>query len=166
MPPLTLELLASPAMRALSLTARRLLDYLLIEHMGHAGTENGNLMATYDQLVAFGLTRRLIAPAINELVFLGLVRVHRGRMTRGGVTAPNEFRLTFYADAAGQPATNEWKGTTEEAIAVRSADRKRADRRAPQEDIEGRPTKWVRGNCQKSPLALVQDPQSDTGDDP
>ena len=107
---ITRDMLASPSMRALSLTGRRLLDFLLLEDMNHAGTENGALLATKDQLMAFGLSRRLIAPAIRELVFLGLVRVERGRLTRGGVKAPNLYRLTFYADNKGAPATNVWKG--------------------------------------------------------
>ena len=157
---LTRDMLASPAMRAMSLTARRLLDFLLLEDMSHAGSENGNLMATQNQLTAFGLTRRLIAGAIRELVFLGLVRVDHGRLTRGGVTTPNLFRLTFYADAEGHPATNEWKGTTNEAIAVWKADRKRAARRAPREDIEGGPQSGSGNTPEKPLLTLVQGPQS------
>ena len=82
------------------------------------GTKNGALMATHDQLIAFGLSRRLVSEAVRELVFLGLVRAVRGRLTRGGVKAPNLYRLTFYADNDGSPATNEWKGKTEEAISA------------------------------------------------
>ena len=47
---LTRELLTSPAWRAMSPNAARLIDFLLVEHTNHAGTENGNLLATYDQL--------------------------------------------------------------------------------------------------------------------
>ncbi len=160
---MTRDMLASPAMRALSLTGRRLLDFLLIENMNHAGTDNGALLATKDQLMAFGLSRRLIAPAVRELVFLGLVRVERGRLTRGGVKAPNLYRLTFYADNEGAPATNEWKGTTDEAIAVWKTDRIRSKKRTHRQDIEVGPQSGS-GESAKTPrLTLVQGPQSGSG---
>ena len=155
--------LASPSMRALSLTGRRLLEFLLIEDMNHAGTENGVLMATKDQLIAFGLTRRLIADAIREVVFLGLVRVERGRFTQGGVKTPNLYRLTFYADAEGHPPTNEWKGTTVEAIAVWKGDRSRSRRRAHKEDIEVGPQSGPRETAKVAHLSFVQGPQSGSG---
>ncbi len=112
---LTRELLGSPAWRALSVNARKLMDFLLIEDMNHAGTENGNLCATYDQLEAYGLTRSEIRPAIEEAECLGLIRWQRGGRW-AGTNRPSRFRLTFYADRDGNPATNEWKGKTEEAI--------------------------------------------------
>lgn len=160
---MTRELLASPAMRSLSLTGRRLLDYLMIEDMNHAGTKNGALMATHDQLIAFGLSRRLVSEAVRELVFLGLVRAVRGRLTRGGVKAPNLYRLTFYADNDGSPATNEWKGTTAEAVAVWKSDRTRSKRPAPQEDIEVPPQSGCGETAESSHLTLVQPPQSGCG---
>jgi len=160
---MTHDMLASPSMRALSLTGRRLLDFLLIENMNHAGTENGALLATKDQLMAFGLSRRLIAPAVRELVFLGLVRVERGRLTRGGVKAPNLYRLTFYADNKGAPATNEWKGTTDEAIAVWKTYRIRSKKRTHRQDIEVGPQSGS-GESAKTPrLTLVQGPQNGSG---
>ena len=160
---MTRELIASPAMRSLSLTARRLLDFLMIEHMNHAGSENGKLMATEGQLIAFGLTRRLISEAVRELVFLGLVRVERGRLTRGGVKAPNLYRLTVYADKEGCPATNEWKGMTDEAVAVWKSDRAGSKRRPHREDIEVPPQSGC-GETAKTPhLKLVQPPQSGGG---
>ncbi len=75
---LTRELLNNPAWRARSINTARLLDFLLLEHMNHVGTENGNLKATYDQLVAHGLTRSEIRVAIEEAKFLGLIRFKRG----------------------------------------------------------------------------------------
>ena len=78
----------------------------------------------------------MITDTIRELVFLGLVRVERGKMTLEGVKAPNLFRLTFYADKDGSPATHEWKAVTEDVIAASKAGRRRAKRRALREDIE------------------------------
>ena len=110
---LTTELLASPAWRSMGINARRMIDFLLVEHMNHAGQENGNLLATYDQLVAFGLTSSSIKSAIQELVSLRLVDVEYGGRWAGKNT-PNIYRLTFYADREGNPPTNAWKGITEQ----------------------------------------------------
>ena len=113
---LTRELLKSPAWRMQSINCRRFIDFLLVEYQNHAGTENGNLKATYDQLVKFGLTRSQIHSAVCEAGFLGLAKV----MQPGGRWAltnqPSTYRLTFYADKNYAPATNEWKGKTAEAI--------------------------------------------------
>jgi hypothetical protein len=105
---LTRELLVSDAWRSQSGHCFRLITFLLLDRAAHAGRENGRYMATYDQLVAFGISRRKIAGAIQEAEKRGLVRVqHGGRWNM--TNKPSLFRLTFYADASGAPATNEWK---------------------------------------------------------
>lgn len=120
---LTRELLASPAWQAQSINCRRLIDYLLIDQMNHAGTENGNLMATYDQLVQYGASRSLICNAIEEAKFLGLLRVKRGGRW-AETNQPSTYRLTFLPTAPDmQPPTNAWKGKTLEAIKTWKADR-------------------------------------------
>jgi len=101
---LTRELLTSDAWKGLGINGRRLIDFLLIDHMNHAGTENGNLMATYDQLVKFGFSRRKIGAAIEEAEKLGLIRCKRGWKRR-----PSTYRLTFYPNRDRNPPTNEWK---------------------------------------------------------
>lgn len=111
----TRELLESPSWQAQSINGRRLMDFLLLDHMGHAGKENGRLMATYDQLVKFGITRRKITAAIRELEFLGLVECeHGGRYNMSN--RPSTYRLTFYYTGDGIPATNQWKTRTQEQI--------------------------------------------------
>lgn len=45
---MTRTMLASITFRALGISARRILDALLCEHMGHGGAENGNLEADRD----------------------------------------------------------------------------------------------------------------------
>ncbi len=121
---LTRELLASAAWRARSINTARLLDFLLIEHMNHAGTENGNLKATYDQLVAYGLTRSEIRAATEEAEFLGLLRFQRGGRW-AGTNQPSTYHLTFLADRDGNPPTNDWKGKTEEQISTWKQERRR-----------------------------------------
>lgn len=105
---LTRDLLESDAWRTQSIHCRRLIDFLLLDQMANAGRENGRLMATYDQLVAFGMTRKRISAAIKEAERRGLVRVqHGGRWNM--TNKPSLFRLTFYADHTGAPASNDWK---------------------------------------------------------
>jgi hypothetical protein len=45
------ELLESAAMRSLSVNGRRVLDRIRLEHMAHAGLENGRLKVTWDDFV-------------------------------------------------------------------------------------------------------------------
>ena len=112
---LTRELLDSPAWRALSVNGFRLISFLLIEHCNHAGLENGNLVATHKQLRDYGLTGDEIRPAIEEAQFLGFLRYERGGRW-AGTNRPSRFRLTFYADREGTPATNDWKRLDETRI--------------------------------------------------
>lgn len=109
------DLLESDAWQGMSINARRLIDFLLLDHMNNAGRENGHLMATHEQLVAFGLTRRKITEAINEARYLGLIDFERGGRW-AGTKRPSKFRLTFYADKDGAPPTNRWKGITKQGI--------------------------------------------------
>jgi hypothetical protein len=101
---LTREMLASEALRGLSVNARRALDFLMIEAMNHAGTENGALKGTHRQLVAFGIHPKNVADAIAEVEAAGFVDCHRG-----GMRVATTYRLTWLPDRDGAPATNRWK---------------------------------------------------------
>jgi hypothetical protein len=115
---LTSELLSSCAWRSQSINCRRLIEFLLIEHMAHAGTENGRLLATYDQLVAWGIGRRFVHQAIAQAEQLRLLEVTRGGRKKFAETHLTRFRLTFLPDRNidaitgnvyyGAP-TNEWR---------------------------------------------------------
>ncbi len=110
------ELIASPAWQARSITLVRIINALLADHMSHAGQENGNLMATYDQLVASGAARRLICDAIAEGVFFGLIRAKPGGRWVDS-NQPSTYRLTWlYCLPTDTPATNDWKRVTKEDI--------------------------------------------------
>jgi hypothetical protein len=89
------ELIASAAWRARSIHVVRLLDRLELEHMAHAGCENGMLIATYDQLVEYGIGRRFIRRAIEEAGRLGLIEAKLGLYRGAARTAPSRFRLTY-----------------------------------------------------------------------
>ena len=138
---LTKDLLESPAWRGMSVNTRKLIDFLLLEYSGHAGTENGRLKATYDQLEDYGLTRKSIREAVAEAEALGLLQQVGPSLQR----IPNKYRLTFYATIdedrmSGDWATNDWRSITDENVrslredqrAEREANAKRRGRRSNQ----------------------------------
>src|SRR5438477_11588565 len=79
----TRELLMSPAWRTRGISCVRLLEFLEIEHLAHGGVANGSLVAPTDQLERFGISRRLIHPAIAEAEEKGLVVVKRDKKEPG-----------------------------------------------------------------------------------
>lgn len=118
--PRLIEMLECPAMRVLSLTARRILDRLEIEFAHHGGSENGKLPCTYADLERFGINRRQIGAGFAELVSLGFLEIARpGRAGNAEYRAPTLYRLTYrHMDA--QAPTHEWRRvrTIEEAEAI------------------------------------------------
>lgn len=89
---LTQDVLASNSWRSLSINARRLIDFLMIENMRHGGKHNGRLLAPRVQLEEFGIGARHISAAIEEAVAAGLVAVQRG-----GGRRPNQYALIWLA---------------------------------------------------------------------
>jgi hypothetical protein len=72
------EMLESPAFRNLSVNAFRLFFAIWVENLAHAGTANGQLICTHEQLKAYGLSGSKIREAIDELEAFGFIRVRRG----------------------------------------------------------------------------------------
>ncbi len=158
----TREMVLSPTWGALSISARRVVDALMTEHMNHAGRENGNLAVTYLQLEALGVTKADIRKALVELQACGFIRMtHQGLRVAGG-GEPSRFALTWLPTLTGSPiaalATNDWldvriRLTRKGLVTVRSVRRWLRDevrrevpaRRkvVPSQDIEGTPQ--VRG---------------------
>ncbi len=102
-------MIASPAHRALSLSARRILDRLEIELAKHGGQDNGRLASPYDHFVEFGLHRHAIRAAINELVALGFVEVtQQGRGGNANFRRATLYRLTYRHTDDGEP-THDWR---------------------------------------------------------
>jgi hypothetical protein len=111
---LTRDLLGSDAFRCLSAPAYRVLFRIMIEHMNHAGLENGRLKVTHDDFEAYGCRHRSVKKAIEELIAAGLIEVAtQGRRSHGqDPGAPTDYRLTWLpvgTDTDFQPATNRWK---------------------------------------------------------
>ncbi|MEL7030177.1 MAG: hypothetical protein AAGL49_13455 [Pseudomonadota bacterium] len=125
---LPLALLKSHAWSTQSINTRKLIDFLQIEHHAHGGVANGELLAPYRQLEEYGLTHDAIRPAIEEAVYLGLLRFRQGGRYAGS-HHPNLYRLTWLGgwDAKGQllDPTNEWKGRTNAEIKAWKRDRKK-----------------------------------------
>jgi len=112
----TREMLLAPAFREASINCRRLISALEFENMSHAGTENGNLVMPYNQLVrTWHIPRRLIRQTIDEAIQRGLIEERRsGWRLSYAKSMPNTFRLTFRATREGsppqwKPPTNEWR---------------------------------------------------------
>jgi hypothetical protein len=114
--PHTIEMLRSAAWRALTLSARRVLDRLEIELADHGGVDNGKLPVTYDDFVRYGIDRHAVAPAIREAAALGFIEITEvGRAGNAEFRRPNVFRLT-YRHTKTDP-TDEWKRIGEEQAA-------------------------------------------------
>jgi hypothetical protein len=112
--PHTIDMLRSPAWRALSLSARRVLDRVEIELADHGGVDNGKLPVTYDDFGRYGIHRHAIGPAIREAVALGFLEItEAGRAGNADYRKPNLFRLTYRNTKIGP--TDEWQKITEEA---------------------------------------------------
>jgi hypothetical protein len=124
----TIEMIKSPAWSVLSLSARRVLDRIEIEHADHGGNDNGRLPVTYDDFERYGIHRHQIRKALLEIEALGFAEIsERGRAGNAEFRSPHKFRLTYF-HVGRAPATNEWQRikTVEEAQALARAARREA----------------------------------------
>ena len=89
---LTRELIESDAWRTAPINTRRFVERLMIEHMAHAGTENGKLVCTYDDLAKFGVASRHRHAAIADALARGLVdRTEQGKPSTGADRWPSKY---------------------------------------------------------------------------
>jgi hypothetical protein len=94
--PRLIEMLESPAYRALSASAHRAMSRIEIELGSHGGNDNGRLPVTKQDFLEYGISHDQIAPAIRELEALGFIRVtEHGRGGNAEYRKPNLFFLTF-----------------------------------------------------------------------
>jgi hypothetical protein len=105
-------------LRGLSLTARRFLDTVEIEHCRRGGRENGRLIVTYSDFereLGGNTNRRGIARAVRELEAAGIIKVRRGRRAFADLRLPSVYTLTFeptYNDGKAADPTHDWKQKT------------------------------------------------------
>lgn len=118
----------SPAYRALSLSAHRIIARIRVELAHHAGKDNGKLPVTFRDFHNFGVRWNSISSAIREADALGFIRITRyGKASNAEFRIPNMFALTHLPTNDGQTAaTDDWRGikTIEEAEAIAEAARK------------------------------------------
>ena len=108
----TLEFKVSIAVRQLSAPARKILDFLIIEHLKNGGAENGNLAAPYSQIEDFGVSSRDISKAFLMLDVFGLVkRTNENEMIEGRKNMAR-YRLTMLPDKLGNLPSDEWSKIT------------------------------------------------------
>jgi hypothetical protein len=115
-----IEMLRAPAMRVLSLTGRRILDRIEIEHARHGGRDNGKLPVTHADFREFGIDHDAIAPGIREVCALGFVKLtRRGFAGNAEHHCPSLFQLTYRPTDGAEP-TDEWRAivTTEQAETI------------------------------------------------
>ena len=112
----TRELLELQAWGTMSLAARKIVERVAIEHMGHGGTLNGSLIVTYDDFETFGVRRKSIAPAIKKAVALGFLDVTgKGHRSHGIGRRPSTYGITWLPRCDGTPASNRWRKIKEAA---------------------------------------------------
>lgn len=158
--PHLISMLESPAYRALSLSAHRVLARIEIELGHHGGTDNGKLPVTYSDFEQYGVHRHSIGPAIREAVALGFLEVTEiGRAGNAEFRSPNKFRLT-YAYATNIRPTHEWQRieTDEQAAALVKEARRQLEKK--QKSSGGKRTFTGGGNRHRKPKFPVV--ESDT----
>jgi hypothetical protein len=106
----TLAMVESPAWRALPSGARTVIERIEIEHMKHAGTQNGKLPVTYGDFEAHGADRSAIRLYISIAVTLGFIDVtEEGHCGAGDTRRAARYALTWIDRHDGAPRSNRWR---------------------------------------------------------
>jgi hypothetical protein len=122
----TMEMMRSPAYRALSVSAHRVIGRIRIELADHGGQDNGHLPVTHRDFHEYGMAWNSIAPGIREAEALGFIHI-----TEHGIASAGEFRKTTMFALTHLPvgeaaATNDWAkiSSMEEVEIIATAARK------------------------------------------
>jgi hypothetical protein len=110
------ELLESAAWQSLSLNSRRLIDYLMIEHMRHGGRKNGELLAPRRDLEQAGIPVNLITGAIGDAERVGIIECRRGTGRR-----PSLYTVTWPLLSDGTEPSRRWRHCDAEAAEIVAA---------------------------------------------
>jgi hypothetical protein len=131
---LTREMLASPAWKAMNRSQRRLVERVMIEHMNHAGTENGNLIVTYTDFREHGIRDKSVRTDIAIAEALGWIEITvKGKASFEDQHYPSRYALTWLPQPSrSRLASNRWREiktddaarlVVKDALARREADR-------------------------------------------
>ena len=151
-----IEMLESPAYRALSVSGHKVISRIEIELAHHGGNENGRLPVTTNDFVEYGMHRTSVAPGIREAEALGFIRItERGRGGNAEYRTPNLFFLTYAQcrDSGKHPPTHDWRvfNSVQEAEEAAQSARNNKDPRA----VEHGKSSWHKRQ---------QKPKADMGD--
>ena len=107
------EVMQSTPWRALTLTARRVLDRVCLELRDNGGYQDSpkhkGLCVTYQDFDDYGIDRHAIGPALREVVELGFLEiVQLGRAGNAEWRRPSRFHLTFINSQDIEPL-HSWK---------------------------------------------------------
>jgi hypothetical protein len=106
----TIEFLMSDAWRTAPIYTMRFVMRLVVEHLQHAGKENGNLIVTFKDCEAWGIARKSIKTAQADAIRRGLVyRSQKGNASAGRGRRPHKFGLGWLPNYEAAPAPNRWK---------------------------------------------------------
>ena len=104
------EMLESPAWRALSTTAKRCIERIAIELAHHGGRDNGELPVTNRNFRDYGVPMARIKPALAEAVALGFIDMTPGHASQNpdyGRAA--RFRILFLNCIGPLPDHTRWQ---------------------------------------------------------
>src|SRR5258708_22852840 len=123
---LTGEMLESPAWRALTGNAMKVVLRIALEHLRHGGVGNGLLPVTYQDFVRWGVRRNAIREAIVVAINLGWIdKTSTGEVPwHGDIRRPSTFALTWLPQHNGAPASNRWtriKSDADAKAAIKAA---------------------------------------------
>lgn len=118
------EFRESIAFRSLNFPARRVLDFLELEHLRNAGFENGYLAAPYRQIQATGMSKRDVPKAIQMLKAFGFIARTDVNMRLAGRKNMARYRLTYLPDRSGNLPTDEWRKIERKHVEAFKADSK------------------------------------------
>jgi hypothetical protein len=163
----SIEMLESPAYRALGLSAHRALARIEIELAHHGGNDNGKLPVTFDDFVQYGVRRHSIGSSLDELETLGFIKItQHGKMAKGAeYRRPNLFLLATRPELEGVgPERCGWRRFQTLEEAERALERVRARRQnlkaasaetAPKPSAETAP-KAEFASAETAPLAMAE----------
>jgi hypothetical protein len=89
--------------------ARIVVDRVAYEHLRQGGKENGRLKITFDNFVAWGMSRSSVGNAVAIAQALGFIRlVKRGRASFEDLRYPGEYAVTWQV-IGSDLQTNTWR---------------------------------------------------------
>jgi hypothetical protein len=115
----TAEMLESPAWRALTGNAMKIVLRIALEHLKHGGLENGLLPVTYRDFEKCGVRRNAVRESKLIAIHLGWIdETSAGEVPwHGNIRKPSTFALTWLPRHNGVPPSNRWKRIKSDAEA-------------------------------------------------